>query len=40
MALVIIIIDDGGDLTQILLDEYPHFVDSVKVYQRKLPLSS
>ena len=25
-----IIIDDGGDLTQILLDEYPHFVDSVK----------
>ena len=33
-----IIIDDGGDLTQILLDEYPHFIDSVKVYQRKLPL--
>ncbi|MAM98581.1 MAG: adenosylhomocysteinase [Candidatus Marinimicrobia bacterium] len=25
-----IIIDDGGDLTQILLDEYPHFVNSVK----------
>ena len=25
-----IIIDDGGDLTQILLDEYPHFIDSVK----------
>jgi len=25
-----IIIDDGGDLTQILLDEYPHYVDSVK----------
>ena len=25
-----IIIDDGGDLTQILLDEYPHFVGSVK----------
>ena len=25
-----IIIDDGGDLTQILLDEYPHFVDSVR----------
>ena len=25
-----IIIDDGGDLTQILLNEYPHFVDSVK----------
>jgi len=25
-----IIIDDGGDLTQILLDEYPHFVKNVK----------
>ena len=25
-----IIIDDGGDLTQILLDEYPQFVDAVK----------
>ena len=25
-----IIIDDGGDLTQILLDEYPHFIDSVR----------
>jgi len=25
-----IIVDDGGDLTQILLDEYPHFVDSVR----------
>ena len=25
-----IIIDDGGDLTQILLDDYPHFVDSIK----------
>ena len=25
-----IIIDEGGDLTQILLDEYPHFIDSVK----------
>jgi len=25
-----ILIDDGGDLTQILLDEYPHFVDAVR----------
>ena len=25
-----ILIDDGGDLTQILLEEYPHFVDAVK----------
>ena len=25
-----IIIDDGGDLTQILIDEYPHFIDSVR----------
>jgi len=25
-----IIIDDGGDLTQILLDEYPQFVEAVK----------
>ena len=25
-----ILIDDGGDLTQILLDEYPHFTTSVK----------
>ena len=25
-----IIIDDGGDLTQVLLDEYPHFIESIK----------
>ena len=25
-----ILIDDGGDLTQMLLNEYPHFIDSVK----------
>jgi adenosylhomocysteinase len=25
-----ILIDDGGDLTRILLDEYPHFVDTVR----------
>ncbi len=25
-----IIIDDGGDLTQVLLDEYPEFIDSIR----------
>ena len=25
-----ILIDDGGDLTQMLLNEYPHFIDSVR----------
>ena len=25
-----ILIDDGGDLTQLLLNEYPHFIDSVR----------
>ena len=30
-----IIIDDGGDLTQILLDEYPQFVEAVKGFSEE-----
>ena len=34
------ILDDGGDLTNLVLDNYPELVDGIKVFRRKQPPES